>query len=109
MLSGRARLFERFNIEVLATTESPIDTLDAHRAIASSGWNGRVITAYRPDAVIDPEHEAFTASLERFGELTDEDVLSWRGLPRSASQASRGVREGGRDVDRSRPSDRRDG
>lgn len=73
------RLFERFNIQVLATTESPIDTLDAHRAIAASGWRGRVITAYRPDAVIDPDHEAFTASLERFGELTDEDVLSWRG------------------------------
>jgi glucuronate isomerase len=38
-----------------------------------------VITAYRPDPVIDPEHEAFSASLERFGELTNEDVLSWRG------------------------------
>ena len=72
-------LFERFNIEVLATTESPIDSLDAHRTIASSGWRGRVITAYRPDPVIDPEHEAFTTSLERFGELTNEDVLSWHG------------------------------
>jgi glucuronate isomerase len=73
------RLFDRFNIEVLATTESPVDSLDAHHAIARSDWHGRVITAYRPDAVIDPEHEAFTASLERFGELTDEDVLSWQG------------------------------
>ena len=72
-------LFDSFNIEVLATTESPIDPLDAHRAIASSGWSGRVITAYRPDPVIDPEHEAFAASLERFSELTNEDVLSWRG------------------------------
>jgi glucuronate isomerase len=73
------RLFERFNIEVLATTESPVDSLDAHQAIARSDWRGRVITAYRPDAVIDPEHEAFNSSLERFGELTDEDVLSWKG------------------------------
>jgi glucuronate isomerase len=73
------RLFERFNIQVLATTESPVDSLDAHRAIAASDWRARVITAYRPDAVIDPEHEAFAASLERFGELTDEDVLSWPG------------------------------
>ena len=51
----------------------------AHRAIAVSGWQGRVITAYRPDPVVDPEHEAFNASLERFGELTDEDVHTWRG------------------------------
>jgi glucuronate isomerase len=73
------RLFERFNIEVIATTESPVDSLDAHHAIARSVWGRRVITAYRPDAVIDAEHEAFSASLERFGELTSEDVYSWRG------------------------------
>ncbi|MET0498838.1 MAG: glucuronate isomerase [Steroidobacteraceae bacterium] len=72
-------LFDRFNIEVLATTESPVDTLEHHHAIANSGWKGRVITAYRPDAVIDPEHEAFAASLEQFGELTHQDVHTWKG------------------------------
>ena len=72
-------LFDRFNIEVLATTESPVDTLEHHHAIANSGWKGRVITAYRPDAVIDPEHESFTVSLEQFAALTREDVYSWKG------------------------------
>ena len=72
-------LFERFNIEVLATTESPVDTLDHHHKIRNSGWQGRVITAYRPDAVIDPEHEAFKDSLQRFAEITGEDVYSWTG------------------------------
>jgi len=42
-------LFEKFNIEVLATTESPTDTLEAHEAIRRSGWPGRVISTYRPD------------------------------------------------------------
>ena len=50
-------LFERFGIEVLATTEGPTDTLDHHHAVRASGWGGRVITAYRPDPVVDPEHE----------------------------------------------------
>ena len=72
-------LFERFNIEVLATTESPIDTLEHHRAIRESGWCGRVITTYRPDVVVDPEHEQFRLGLERFGQLTGKDVHSWRG------------------------------
>jgi glucuronate isomerase len=76
-------LFERFNIEVLATTESPVDTLDHHHAIANSGWRGRVITAYRPDAVVDPEHETFRAALEKFGELTREDTFSWPGYLRA--------------------------
>ncbi|HEY2706849.1 MAG TPA: glucuronate isomerase [Caulobacteraceae bacterium] len=72
-------LFERFNIEVLATTESPVDDLAHHAAIRASGWGGRVITAYRPDAVIDAEHEAFPTALARFGEMTGEDVMSWPG------------------------------
>jgi glucuronate isomerase len=72
-------LFERFNIEVLATTESPLDRLLQHRRIQASGWRGRVITTYRPDAVIDPEHEQFRAALRQFGELTGEDVHSWSG------------------------------
>lgn len=72
-------LFERFNIELLATTESPLDPLEHHAAIRESGWPGRVITAYRPDAVIDPEHEQFPDALRQFGELTGEDVYSWDG------------------------------
>lgn len=72
-------LFDRFNIELLATTEAPTDTLDHHHAIAASGWGGRVVTAYRPDAVIDADHEDFHNALEVFGDITGEDVTSWRG------------------------------
>lgn len=72
-------LFERFGIEVLATTEAPNDSLDQHATIRASGWPGRVITTYRPDPVVDPEHEEFAQALPRFGELTGTDVYSWRG------------------------------
>jgi len=43
-------LFERFNIELLATTDKASDTLEHHAAIRRSGWNGRVIPTFRPDA-----------------------------------------------------------
>jgi glucuronate isomerase len=72
-------LFERFGIEVIATTESPTDRLEHHRAIRDSGWKGRVVTTYRPDPVLDPEHELFRTALSEFGELTHADVYSWRG------------------------------
>ena len=72
-------LFDRFNIELLATTESPTDTLEHHHAIAKSGWGGRVVTAYRPDPVIDADHEDFFEALEAFGDIAREDVTSWRG------------------------------
>lgn len=73
------QLFERFRIEVLATTEAPTDSLEHHRAIQESGWKGRVITTYRPDPVVDPEHELFPTALKEFGALTGCDVYSWRG------------------------------
>ena len=44
-------LFERFNIEVLATTDAATDTLEHHCAIRESGWKGRVIPTFRPDAL----------------------------------------------------------
>lgn len=72
-------LFERYNIEVIATTESPIDSLAHHAAIRASGWQGRVITAYRPDPVVDPEFEGFRDNLKTLADLTGEDTFSWTG------------------------------
>ncbi len=72
-------LFERYNIEVIATTESPLDDLRHHKAIRESGWKGRVITAYRPDPVVDPEFEGFRENLKTLSELTGEDCFSWQG------------------------------
>ncbi len=76
-------LFDRFGIEVIATTESPLDTLDHHAVIlaanASGEWGGRVITAYRPDPVVDPEFEGFRDNLKRFSDLSGEDAFSYTG------------------------------
>ncbi len=72
-------LFERYNIEVIATTEGPLDTLEHHQAIRNSGWKGKVITAYRPDAVVDPEFEGFAQNLQALSDLTGEDCQTWQG------------------------------
>ncbi len=72
-------LFERFNIEALATTEDPLDPLEAHQKIIASGWEGKVITAYRPDNVIDPDFEGFLDNLALLGEITKENTFNWDG------------------------------
>jgi glucuronate isomerase len=100
-------LFERFNIEVLATTESPVDSLENHRRIRESGLLGRVITTYRPDAVVDPEHEQFRPALRQFGELTGEDVQGWRGyLNAHRIRRSEFVRAGATATDHGHPTAR---
>jgi glucuronate isomerase len=75
-------LFERFNIEVLATTESPLDDLGQHAKLAADGWGGpggRVITTFRPDNVADMEFENWAGNVARLGELTGEDTGTYAG------------------------------
>ena len=72
-------LFDQFNIEFLATTESPLDPLAHHDTIRSSGWSGRVVTTYRPDSIIDPEFEDFQNNLKQFANITGEDTFSYAG------------------------------
>ena len=60
-------LFQRFNIEVLATTDAASDSLDHHRTIRESGWKGRVIPCFRPDAVFRIATPEWPAQLEALG------------------------------------------
>jgi glucuronate isomerase len=88
-------LFDRFGIEVLATTESPLDPLDSHRRIRESGWKGRVITAFRPDPVLDPETPGFRDNLARLSEMTGEDAFGYRGYLRALEQRRAAFRKAG--------------
>jgi len=64
------RLFDRFNIEVLATTDSATDTLRYHQKIAESGWNGRVIPTFRPDAVVNMERPDWRGSIDALSDVS---------------------------------------
>lgn len=72
-------LYDAFGIELLATTEGALDSLEHHRTIANSGWNGRVITTFRPDDVTDPDRAEFIANVRLLGRLTGEDSARWPG------------------------------
>ena len=72
-------LYERFNIETLSTTDSPLDGLEDHQAIRNSGWKARIIPCFRPDAVVDPEFAGFRDRLAQLGVLTGEDTSTWTG------------------------------
>ncbi len=76
---GPRALLERFNLEVIATTDAATDDLKWHRMIRESGWSGRVVPTYRPDGVVDPDKADFAADLDRLGELTGCDTGTWSG------------------------------
>jgi glucuronate isomerase len=76
-------LFERFNIEVLATTESPLDQLEAHAKLAEAGWGGRggrVITTFRPDDLVDFQWQGWRDRIGTLADLTEIDTWSYQGF-----------------------------
>jgi glucuronate isomerase len=80
-------LYERFNIEVLATTDSPLDSLENHQAIRDSNWNARIVPAFRPDSVVDPDFPGFAGLVATLGEQNGEDSSTWSGYLNSLEKA----------------------
>jgi len=72
-------LYLRFNLEVLATTDSPLDSLADHRAIRESNWKARILPTFRPDSLVDPEFAGFAGNIAKLSEKTGEDTASWTG------------------------------
>jgi glucuronate isomerase len=72
-------MYEQFKLEVIATTDAATDDLRWHKMIRESGWAGRVVPTYRPDAVVDPDKADFVADLAKFGDLTGCDTGTWQG------------------------------
>ena len=73
-------LFERFGIEVLATTDDPCDDLSAHAELAAdSGFPGRVIPTFRPDRYLESAAPGWTEAVARLGEVSGVDTGSYAG------------------------------
>lgn len=72
-------LYDSFRIEALSTTDSPLDSLNAHQAIRSSQWNGRILPTFRPDAVVDSDFAHFRSNVRKLGEMHGEETSTWSG------------------------------
>ncbi len=82
-------LFDRFNIEVLATTESPVDSLDPHAELESlpaadgrswGGRGGKVVTTFRPDNLVEPDWPGWAERVKELGEITGRDTSTFEGF-----------------------------
>ena len=80
------RLFEQFNIEVLSTTDAATDSLEHHRAIRESGWNGRVVPTFRPDGVVNIDRPDWRENIVRLGQLCGFEIHSVRVLLEALEQ-----------------------
>ena len=72
------RLFERFNIEVLTTTDAATDPLDHHRALTESGWEARIFPTFRPDGVVNIDTPGWRENIQGLSEVSGTTVHSYQ-------------------------------
>jgi glucuronate isomerase len=70
-------MFERFNIEVLTTTDGASDTLEHHKKIKDSGWRGNIVPCFRPDAVVNITKPDWKKQIEKLTEASGIEVDSY--------------------------------
>ncbi|TDW30580.1 glucuronate isomerase [Cryobacterium psychrophilum] len=71
-------LFNRFNIEVLSTTDAPDSDLSEHAALAADGWGARVIPTFRPDGIFYPDRAGWRASIRSLATRNGTDITDYR-------------------------------
>ena len=70
-------LFERFNLEVLCTTDAATDRLTHHQALRTSGWRGEVRPTFRPDAVVNLDAPHWRENIDLLSEVSGISVESY--------------------------------
>jgi glucuronate isomerase len=79
-------LFERFNIEVLSTTDAATDTLEHHQAIRQSGWHGRILPTFRPDGVVNLNAPNWRANINKLSEVSKINIVDYSSFIRALEQ-----------------------
>ena len=80
------RLFERFHIEVLCTTDAATDTLEHHQAIRDSGWTGRILPTFRPDGVVNLDAQNWKKNIGKLSEVSGIDIVDYRSFIQALEQ-----------------------
>jgi glucuronate isomerase len=69
-------LLQRFNIEVLATTDAASDSLQHHQTLQAANLGSRVIPTFRPDALFRIAASGWSAEFERFETVVGQSIES---------------------------------
>lgn len=70
-------LISRSGVEVICTTDSPLDSLHYHRLLANDNTlTFRVLPTFRPDEMFDENPVTWSAFIAKLAELTDKQISS---------------------------------
>jgi glucuronate isomerase len=70
-------MFDRFDIEVLTTTDKATSALEHHQTIQESDWDGKVVPCFRPDALFSIASNDWTDQIDELREVTGMSIDSY--------------------------------
>ncbi|MFL6064961.1 MAG: glucuronate isomerase [Friedmanniella sp.] len=74
-------LYERFRIELLATTDDPCDDLGYHEQLAEDPtWTSRVVPTFRPDRYLEPASPTWNSDVDRLAEVSGIETGDYAGF-----------------------------
>lgn len=74
-------LMRRYNVEVVCTTDDPIDSLEHHIKCREDGFECKVLPTWRPDKAMAVESpSAFKAYIDRLAEVSGVEIRSFQTL-----------------------------
>ena len=73
-------LYQRFGLEILATTDSPLSDLAAHQVIADSEWDGLVVPTFRPDALVHINRAGWKDAVARLEAVSGVETGDYNGF-----------------------------
>ncbi len=76
-------LFNKFNIEALSTTDAASDLLEQHKKIKDSGWNGKVVPCFRPDAAVNINSSGWKKEIEKLSKVSGIEITSYKSFIRA--------------------------
>ncbi len=74
-------LLRRMNVEVVCTTDDPIDTLEHHMKILEDDYEIRVLPTWRPDKAMAVENaDSYNAYLDQLEKAAEQSIASYMDL-----------------------------
>jgi glucuronate isomerase len=89
------QLLDRFNIEVIGTTDPPWSDLAAHKRLADEGYGARVLPTFRPDAVFQLKSPTFAADVIATGQAAGVEVHDYQSFLAALRQQRLRFKEAG--------------
>lgn len=70
-------LMRRYHVECVCTTDDPIDDLKYHQQIIDSGFEIKVLPAWRPDKAMNIDKAGYAAYVEKLAQVANVDITSF--------------------------------